>query len=621
MPIKGVLTCAVLLVLALVPSASAAEVPTSQRLYEEGPGGRFLMGGEWLLRRDDAGQGLRQRWQRQTSAAGWAPVTVPNVWNVGDETERSLAGSVAWYRKDFELPDRRAHLDWAVRFESVNHRARVWLNGREIGSHTGAAVPFTLLAKGARRRGVNRLVVRVDSRRGTTDFPPFSLSERGTGTGGWWSYGGIRREVYLERLDTAAFEDVRVLPRLACTRCAADIDFTVGLRGVSPGRHRVSARATFAGRGVRLGATTLRAGGAAMLRGRLRIARPRLWSPSRPYLYPVRIAVTAGGRTVGTYSLRVGVRSLRISGGGKLYLNGRPVNVRGVGVHEDNRAQGSAVDNAWRRRLVSEARAVGAGMLRTHYPLHPYIHELADREGMLIWSEVPVYQMRSSAIATPSVRNRALRLVRDNVRTYLNHPSVAVWSIGNELSPRPDAAQARYIREAAAAAKAIDPTRPVAIAFAGYPSEPCHRSAYAPLDVLGINDYFGWYPGPDGRVMDRANLSPFLDKVRACYRKQALMVTEFGAEANRDGPAEEKGTWQFQREWIDYHLRVYASKPWLSGAVYWALNEFRIKPDWEGGNPRPAPPLHQKGLLGYDTWARKPAWDDVRRWFSQTAQF
>jgi beta-glucuronidase len=606
--------------LAYEANAWAADVPSPKQLYEEGPGGRYLVDGGWLLRRDDAGQGLSQRWPRQTSTAGWSPVTVPNAWNVGDETERSLAGSVAWYRKDFDLPDQGAGLAWALRFESVNYRARVWLNGREIGSHTGAAVPFTLLAKGMKATG-NRLVVRVDSRRRGTDFPPFRLSSRGTGTGGWWNYGGILREVYLERLDTAAIQSVAVLPKLACTSCTADVDVALRLRSVSSGRRRLSARASFDGRSVRLGAVTLAPGRTATLRNSFRLARPQLWSPGRPHLYPVQITVSAGGRTVGTYSLRVGVRSLRISSTGRLYLNGRPVNVRGVGVHEDNRTQGFAVDNVWRRQLVSEAQAVGARMLRTHYPLHPYIHELADREGLLIWSEIPVYQMAASAIRSRSVRARALRLLQDNVRANVNHPSVAVWSIGNELSPRPDAGQARYIREAAAAARAIDPTRPVGIAFAGYPSERCHRAAYAPLDILGVNDYFGWYPGPDGRVMDRDNLSPYLDKLRRCYRREALMVTEFGAEANRDGPSEEKGTWQFQREWVDYHLRVFASKPWLSGAVYWALNEFRIKPDWEGGNPRPAPPIHQKGLLTYDSRARKPAWEVVQRWFSQTQQF
>jgi beta-glucuronidase len=447
------------------------------------------------------------------------------------------------------------------------------------------------------------------------------VSARGTGTGGWWSYGGIVKEVYLDRHDTVSFQAVRVLPRVACGGCRADVDFAVGVQNVSSRARRIGATAVFGGRRVRLRAVRVAPGARKLLRGRLRVPRPRLWSLDRPYLYPVSIQAQTGGRTVGTYSLHVGVRSLKVTSTGRLYLNGRPLNLRGVGVHEDSRQQGSAVDTTWRRRLVSEAQAVGARMLRTHYPLHPSILDIADREGLLVWSEVPVYQMEKSVIGDPAVQRRAVDLLRTNVENSLNHPSVALWSVANELSSEPDSGQRRYIRRAAAAVRAIDPTRPVAIAFAGYQSAGCQRRAYAPLDLLGVNDYFGWYPGPEGRLMDRANLSPYLDQLRRCYPRQALMISEFGAEANRGGPAEEKGTWQFQRDWVDYHLSVFASKPWLSGALYWALNEFRIKPDWEGGNPRPAPPLHQKGLVSYDTWAHKPAWQDVNRWFAATPQF
>ena len=76
--------------------------------------------------------------------------------------------------------------------------------------------------------------------------------------------------------------------------------------------------------------------------------------------------------------------------------------------------------------------------------------------------------------------------------------------------------------------------------------------------MLGLNDYFGWYPGPSGQIFDRTKLSGYLDAARACYPNKALMVTEFGAEANRDGPVEEKGTWAFQQEWINYQLGVFA---------------------------------------------------------------
>ena len=138
--------------------------------------------------------------------------------------------------------------------------------------------------------------------------------------------------------------------------------------------------------------------------------------------------------------------------------------------------------------------------------------------------------------------------------------------------------------------------------------------------MLGLNDYFGWYPGPSGQIFDRTKLSGYLDAARNCYPDKALMVSEFGAEANRDGPIEEKGTWAFQQEWINYQLGVFATKPWLSGAIYWALNEFWVRPGWEGGNPRPTQPLHQKGLITYDG-VKKPAWADVQRAFTTTPQF
>ena len=116
-----------------------------------------------------------------------------------------MAGSVGWYRKDFRLPSARAALAWAVRFESVNYRSQVWLNGRPIGSNKGAYIPFQLRLAGLKRRGTNRLVIRVDSVRRVDDFPPAGLTTTGTPTGGWWNYGGLQREVYLERLDTVDF--------------------------------------------------------------------------------------------------------------------------------------------------------------------------------------------------------------------------------------------------------------------------------------------------------------------------------------------------------------------------------------------------------------------------------
>ena len=121
-------------------------------------------------------------------------------------------------------------------------------------------------------------------------------------------------------------------------------------------------------------------------------------------------------------------------------------------------------------------------------------------------------------------------------------------------------------------------------------------------------------------IEDRVTtLGDYLESVHQCYPSKAVFVTEFGAEANRDGPVEEKGTYAFQNDFINYHLGVFASKPWLNGALYWAMQEFRVRPDWDGGNPHPDPPIHEKGLIKFDGQL-KPAYTEMQKSFTTTPQ-
>src|SRR4051812_8962327 len=302
----------VLLALLVLATPANADTPTQKTLYADGPQGRYLLDGPWLLKLDASDQGLRHHWERSRSSGGWKRVTVPNVWNLGDPSVASMEGGVGWYRKDFSLPSKSAALRWAVRFESVNYRAQVWLNGHAVGHNTGAYLPFQFDLKSLKRSGVHRLVVRVDSRRKPSDFPPGGLNGSGVPTGGWWNYSGIQREVYLQRIDRVAFRQVVVRPVLSCSTCAARIEARVTLRGAVAG---VSVSGTYGGRRL-----TLRRSGA-RFSGELRIAKPHLWSPADPYLYPVHLTVRAGGRKVGGYDLHSGIRSIKVVGG-RLMLNG-----------------------------------------------------------------------------------------------------------------------------------------------------------------------------------------------------------------------------------------------------------------------------------------------------------
>lgn len=614
---------------AIAPSrasaAGGADVPSGKPLYRNGADGRILLGGTWLFRFDSDQTGIQQGFASRASTAGWSPVSVPNAWNANDDSSASMGGTVAWYRKDFRLPSSSPALAWIVRFESVNYRAQVWLNGKLIGENAGAYLPFEVTLKGLHRRGVNRLAVRVDNRRGPTDFPPSRFVSDGIPTGAWWNYGGLLREVYLRRVDRVDFAQVAVRPRLPCPTCAATVEEQTVVANVTSRPLRVHVAGRFGRLPIDLGTHTIGAGATATYFARIPVAHPKLWGPGHPNLYAARLAATAapgrGGRftRAAGYTVLSGIRSITVTPGGGLLLNGGPVHFRGVAMHEDVPGKGAALSNADRLGFIRSAQDLGATVIRAHYPLHPELEELADRRGILLWSEVPIYSLEDNVLAQRSVRSLAVRTVAKNVLTNQNHPSVAIWSIANELSPFVNGDQAAYIRSAVATAKRLDPTRPVGLAVAERPDAPC-QSGYGPLDVVGINDYFGWYTGPDGVVADRDGLSTYLDQVHACYPAKAVAVTEFGVEANRDGPSDEKGTYAFQQQFVRYQLGAYATKPWLAGAIYWTLREFKINPSWDGGNPDPTHPLHQKGLLFYDG-QRKPAYFDAQQLFRSVQQY
>jgi len=616
----GVVALCALAGLAAAVPAHAADRPKPGAIYRDGPSGRYLLGGPWHQRPDPDDSGIVKRYQLQKSLSGWTPTTVPSASNAGVFTPASYVGTVHWYRKDFRLPRASELSKWVLRFESVNYRARVWLNGKPLGIHVGAYLPFEMRAKSVRRRGVNRLVVRVDSRRRKFDIPPLSQRASGAFEGGWWNYNGILREVYLRRVDQFDFQTVFFEPRLRCRTCAATVIVHATVANANTRGAMARITGTFGGRGLRFRRHRVPGRGEARFRARLRVRNPKLWSPERPVLYSGRLQLrTSSGREVQRYRVHTGIRSLRISRLGRIQLNGRDVDLRGASMHEDSLSRGAALTPAQMRQNVGYLRELGATMTRAHYPLHPYTLELADRYGILVWSEIPVFRMASRLFAIAEVRHKALRMLRSEVTRDANHPSVAVWSIGNENASRPGTGLRKYIRKAERTVQDLDPSRLIGIATSGFPTVE-KQQIYTELDVLGINDYFGWYNGPRGTISDRAQLSGYLNRLHSDYPNQAIVITEFGAEANRSGPLAEKGTYEFQSDFLRYHLDVFASKPFVSGALIWNLRDFRVKPGWAGGNPLPNPPVNEKGLVD-DYGRKKPAWGVVQKIYRSTGPF
>jgi beta-glucuronidase len=598
----------------------AATPPTYGALYQDGPSDRWLLGGTWLFRADPGDLGVAGGWWRDLAGTtGWSPVAVPNSYNAADLSSASMNGSVGWYRRDFTVP-RSAFAgyvparfrSWIVRFESVNYRATVWLNGRRIGTHSGAYLPFELDLSNV-RSGINRLVVRVDDRRSSGDLPPGP-------SGGWWNFGGLQREVYLRPVQRADMPVVQVRPILPCPTCAATIQEQVSVRNVTGVAETVVLQGAYGGAALDFGAKTIAGHQTWTARAAVTIPIPHLWAPDDPYLYRASLTLTdAHGRKLEGYVTESGIRSITVAPTGQLLLNGRVLNLRGFSIHEQNLQTGAALSPVELAALVGWTRELGGTIIRAHYPLNPLIEEMADRDGILLWSEVPVYQVQSKYLARPSWLTAAHAILRQNILTNQNHPSVLLWSIGNELPTPPTDSEAQYISGATQLAHQLDPTRPVGMAISDWPGVAC-QAAYAPLDVIGFNDYFGWFDAGGGATDDPDALSPFLDSLHACYPSKSLMITEFGFEGNRNGPVEERGTFQNQAASAAFHLGVFASKPYISAAMWFALQDFAAHPGWGGGDPLPNPPIVQKGEIDINGNPRQPLFSTIQSIYQSTVQ-
>jgi beta-glucuronidase len=535
-------------------------------------------------------QPLRAGWEinRDPQAAGaWTPVSIPHAANDGDLSPASFDGSVAWYRTRFGMPAGTAGRGWRLRFESVSERAQVWVNGQSAGAHEGAHVPFEVDAP--LRDGANEVLVRVDWRREPGGVPGTRAF--------WWNWGGILREVYLRPVDRVDLQDVWV------TTSGRRVTVRAQLRNATDAPQSVSLRGTLGPRGLAAPATAVPARGIATATLRLTLKGATLWSPATPKLYRLALDAAIDGTTVARWRAGVGLREIEVRRG-HLFLNGRRVRLWGAAVHELATSTRSGREEDQR-----QFEAVGARVIRSHYPLHPEMLEWADREGVLVWSEVPMFRATGPELEDPALREKALARLREAITRDRGHPSVLAFSVGNEPLRPFTAGTDAYVTEAAATVKRLAPDSLAAMALLGYERP---RKAFRALDLVGFNLYAGWYGTRDPVT----EVPRRLRQIREMFPRQATVISEFGAEANRHGPDTEKGTYQFQARFLGDSIAAYADDRHLSGAILWILRDFACAPGWAGGNPQPGPPWNFKGVLTAAN-ARKPAHAVVARAFSR----
>jgi beta-glucuronidase len=589
-------------VLALPRAALAADPPKPIALSQ---------GWQWAA--DASDEGLKLSWQSGQDGFGWEPATVPHVFDARTDPDLFF-GSVGWYRLAFNGPAAGPGGRWAVRFEQVRRRARVWLNGREIGLHSDPYTPFELPLTGVRPNEPNTLVVRVDYRRSP------KLRE------GWWNWGGITRTVSLVPRGPVVLHDVGLLPRRRCSGgdCRWNVLVDGWLENSSDRVQRPEVTVSLRARGGRLSLgraapRSLRPGERVRLRFAVPVrGTPELWSPDHPNLYDGAVRTRLPGRTIQLDRRRIGLRHVDVVDG-MLRLNGRVLDLRGAAVQEDIPGRGAALTDGDVENIVRELKALGVNVTRSHYLLDPRLLDRFDEEGILVWSQAPVYH-RDAQLKTPGERSYELGVVRNTILAARNHPSVITHSVANELTAQPDSHRTSrvWMENAAALARDLDPTLPVAVDILSYPGI-VKQHTYSAFDAIGINSYYGWYEGKRNRsTADIDDLAPFLRAMRTKYDRQALVITEYGAEANAQGPANVKQTYGFQSGYIKRNLDIVDRLGFMGGAIYWTAREFAVKPRWDGGaHPAERDSIHNKGLISY-AGKVKPAFAVAQQAFKAT---
>lgn len=555
--------------------------------------------------------------QAAQAGSAWRPAAVPSSFE-GVARAPLFGGTLKLYRLSFTAPD-VAGYRWAFRFEQVRRRATVSLNGRRIGISIDPYTPFQVPARGLRPGQSNTLEVLVDSRKDPR------LPE------GWWNWGGIVRPVKMVPIGSAHVGDLALLPSVRCTGPATGCSASLLIDGILDELPRgpvpralLRIRLKAPNGEVTTHRAWLRGSSAGRRRQKIQIAMPppQLWSPELPQLYDARATLKYDGRVVQVEKRRLGFRSIEVRDG-LLLLNNRPLNLRGASIHEDAPGRGAALNGYDMDTAVRELKELGANVTRSHYVLSQGLLNRFDEAGILVYNQAPVWQRDHGAnLLRRSIdRARAVAQVERTVLAARGHPSVIVHSVANELTFTPDirTASRRFILDAVAAARDLDPLVPIALDVKTRPWLPRQRT-YDALDLIGINQYFGWYPW----VEDFGGLEPFLNLMRAYYPDKALVMTEFGAEGRPDmagEPADVKGSYAFQANHVAQTTDLVDRLPFMSGAIHWTLREFEIFPAWRGGAVNGEGPndniRHHKGVLTYGG-ARKPAWQALHDRFVRT---
>jgi beta-glucuronidase len=567
---------------------------------------QFSLKGSWKFMPDPHDTGMAEGWHTADyDDSKWFDHPVPGCWNTQRKEWLDYVGA-GWYRRRFIAPVSMQGCFNRLVLDGVSFHGDVWLNGEHIGYHSGGFTQWSLDVSMKLHYGrENLIVIRADTRRDYETLPPLIREDRPFG---WWPYGGITRHVTLESS-----------PWTTLCKLALQTDYRGTVSGVgiiyNARKHHAKPTVTVSlsdrsGNGKRqLFRRRLHVAGMDVAAFTFcdRIEGVKTWSPETPENRSLITVRVIGPENSEKQSIEIGFRSFEFRGT-RLYLNGRPFFVRGINRHEDDPETGAFQSDKRIQDDITLIQELNANFVRTaHYPHTARFLDLCDRKGILVQTEIPLYQVgwgvRSLRAAQKSrLYHEASRQLIEMIERDRNHPCVVMWSVGNECFTLFPSIKRLY-RRLITLAKRFDSIRPVTFSIFSIPFgiSPRFEIAAGLADVIFVNQYFGWYFKEAGEV------SELLERIHEKWPDKPIIISEMGGGAVRGrksgGRTYEIGygnsrdfSEEFQTMIYRTQLPLIREKDYVSGVIPWVFADFRDDKRWRN----PIPNFNLKGLLTYD---------------------
>ncbi len=538
--------------------------------------------------------------------SSWTNVNLPHTWNNldGQDGGNNYYRGIGWYRSHLTPDGSYTNRHFFLKFDGAFLVTDVYVNGNYLGEHQGGFAAFVFDATPYLSVGADNVIAVKVNNAFNANIPPLNAD--------FTFFGGLYRDVHLLVTDPVQISPQDYgssgvyLKTTSVSSSSANLQITTVVSNSTATAQTVTVRAVVTDAATNIVTTltnvvTLPASSVSNVVANTVISNPHLWNGlADPYLYQAFVEIRNGTNVTDLVAQPLGFRWFSVDPTNGFFLNGQHYDLHGVDMHQDWFNCGWALTNAQRETNFMFLKEIGATAVRlSHYEHHDYTYQLADQDGIILWSEVPLidYITESTAFYT-----NTLQQLREMIRQRGNHPSVVCWSVYNEITSTGQD-PTNLIGQEVQLANQEDSTRPTTAAANSGDSDPLTFET----QLVDFNKYDGWYSGTVN------NFAPWADNFHATYPTRMVGVSEYGAGASiyqhSENPVTEPANAglyhpeEYQNLFHETYWQAMKVRPFLWSKFIWNMFDFAS----DGRNEGDTPGRNDKGLVTYDRQVRKDA--------------